>query len=76
MLKYFQTQEALIASLLRLKDNQCHVVESEKILKSRHKYLELILLYESKGMHKEGKKYFKIINFIKFSVCSLRIPSG
>ncbi|CAD5113361.1 DgyrCDS2533 [Dimorphilus gyrociliatus] len=54
---YLQTQEALIASLLRLKDNQCHVVESEKILKSSHKYLELILLYESKGMHKEALEF-------------------
>eukprot|EP00794_Sanderia_malayensis_P017256 gene17256-18981_t len=48
---YLQTNEALIASLLRLKDNHCHFEESERVLRKGKKYNELILLYQNKGHH-------------------------
>lgn len=48
---YIQTNDALVAPLLRLKDNNCHVEECEKILKKKEKFSELIILYEKKGLH-------------------------
>ena len=50
----FQTNDALVASLLRLKDNKVHVEEAERSLRKREKYSELIILYEKKGLHKKG----------------------
>ena len=47
-----------MAPLLRLKDNSCHVEESERILKKYQKFSELIILYEKKGLHKKGKWLF------------------
>lgn len=49
-----QTNDALVAPLLRLKDNNCHVEESEKVLKKKEKFSELIILYEKKGLHEKG----------------------
>lgn len=43
-----------MAPLLRLKDNNCHVEESEKVLKKKEKFSELIILYEKKGLHEKG----------------------
>ena len=40
--------------LLRLKDNSCHIDESERVLKDAHKYSELVILYEKKGLHNKG----------------------
>lgn len=51
---YIQTNDALVAPLLRLKDNSCHVEESEKILKKKEKFSELIILYEKKGLHEKA----------------------
>ncbi|XP_071480649.1 vam6/Vps39-like protein [Diadema antillarum] len=51
---YLQTNDALVAPLLRLKDNNCHLEESERVLKIYQKYSELIILYEKKGMHKKA----------------------
>ena len=51
----FQTNDALVAPLLRLKDNNCHIEESERVLKKYLKYSELIILYEKKGLHKKGE---------------------
>ncbi|XP_076345716.1 vam6/Vps39-like protein [Tachypleus tridentatus] len=51
---YLETNDALVASLLRLNDNHCHVEESERALKKSHKYSELIILYERKGLHKKA----------------------
>eukprot|EP00079_Xenopus_tropicalis_P028589 XP_012823570.1 PREDICTED: vam6/Vps39-like protein isoform X2 [Xenopus tropicalis] len=48
---YLHTNGALVASLLRLENNHCHVEESEHVLKKAHKYSELIILYEKKGLH-------------------------
>lgn len=44
-----QTNDALIAPLLRL--NNCHFPDSERILKKHKKYSELIILYETNGLH-------------------------
>ena len=50
----FQTNDALVAPLLRLKDNNCHVVECEKVLIKSKKYNELVILYQTKGLHRKG----------------------
>lgn len=50
-----QTNVALVAPLLRLENNHCHIEESEHVLKKAHKYSELIILYEKKGLHEKGK---------------------
>ncbi|XP_054155821.1 vam6/Vps39-like protein [Oppia nitens] len=51
---YLQTNEALVAPLLRLPDNHCHLEEVEKALKRYHKYNELIILYQNKGLHRNA----------------------
>jgi hypothetical protein len=48
-----QTNVALVAPLLRLENNHCHIEESEHVLKKAHKYSELIILYE-KGDGRRG----------------------
>uniref|UniRef100_H3ABJ6 VPS39 subunit of HOPS complex n=1 Tax=Latimeria chalumnae TaxID=7897 RepID=H3ABJ6_LATCH len=48
---YLHTNVALVASLLRLENNHCHIEESELVLKKAHKHSELIILYEKKGLH-------------------------
>jgi len=54
LLAISQTNDALVAPLLRLKDNSCHVEEAEKILRQHSKFAELVILYEKKEMHKKG----------------------
>ena len=51
---YLMTNDALVAPLLRLKDNNCHIEESEKILRKKEKFSELIILYEKKGLHERA----------------------
>lgn len=51
---YLQTNDALVASLLRLPDNKCHFEESERVLKKHLKYSELIILYNKKEKHKDA----------------------
>ncbi len=51
---YLQTNDALVAHLLRLPDNHCHLEEAEKALKKHHKYNELIILYQNKGLHRNA----------------------
>lgn len=51
---YLHTSDALVASLLRLPDNNCHVEESEEALLKFNKLNELIILYQSKGMHRKA----------------------
>ena len=50
---YLQTNESLVSSLLRI-DNHCHLEESEMALKKRGKTAELIILYKTKGLHKNA----------------------
>ncbi|XP_050430213.1 vam6/Vps39-like protein isoform X2 [Adelges cooleyi] len=49
---YLQTNDALIAPLLRL--NHCHLLETEATLKKYKKYSELIILYQTKGLHSKA----------------------
>uniref|UniRef100_A0A1I8Q852 CNH domain-containing protein n=1 Tax=Stomoxys calcitrans TaxID=35570 RepID=A0A1I8Q852_STOCA len=49
---YLQTNDSLIAPLLRL--NQCHLEESEKTLIKHDKNSELIILYQTNGKHKKA----------------------
>ena len=51
---YMQTNENMIAPLLRLKDNHCHIEECERVLVKAKKVNELVLLYQSKGIHKKA----------------------
>lgn len=44
-----QTNDALVAPLLRR--NNCHLEETEHTLKKHLKYSELIILYQTKGLH-------------------------
>jgi len=44
-----------VAPLLRLKDNNCHIDESERVLKDAQKFSELVILYEKKGLHNKGE---------------------
>lgn len=43
-----------MSPLLRLENNHCHIEVSEDVLKKAHKYSELIILYEKKGLHQKG----------------------
>nr|CAG4643717.1 EOG090X0131 [Lepidurus arcticus] len=56
---YLQTNDALVASLLRLKDNHCHLEESRQALQTYNKHAELILLYQGRGMHQEALEELK-----------------
>ncbi|EFX65321.1 hypothetical protein DAPPUDRAFT_219389 [Daphnia pulex] len=51
---YLLTNDALVASLLRLRDNHCHLAESERALKRHHKHAELIILYQTRGLHRKA----------------------
>ncbi|KAK3931419.1 Vam6/Vps39-like protein [Frankliniella fusca] len=49
---YLQTNDAFVAPLIRL--NHCHLGEAEKMLKKHGKNSELIILYQTKGLHKKA----------------------
>uniref|UniRef100_A0A8C5DKE3 CNH domain-containing protein n=1 Tax=Gouania willdenowi TaxID=441366 RepID=A0A8C5DKE3_GOUWI len=61
---YLHTNVALVSPLLRLENNHCHIEESEYILKKAHKYSELIILYEKKGLHKKGESLLNVNAFL------------
>ncbi|RMX46404.1 hypothetical protein pdam_00000713 [Pocillopora damicornis] len=67
---YLQTNDALVAPLLRLKENFCHVEECERVLSKSKKYNELVILYQAKGLHKKGHEHLKLI--FDFSVWVLK----
>jgi hypothetical protein len=54
---YLETNDSFVSSLIRL--NNCHLEESEKILKSYKKFGELIILYQTKGQHKRALTLLK-----------------
>lgn len=54
---YLQTNDSLIAPLIRLKN--CHLVESERTLKQYQKFGELIILYQTKGHHEKALELLK-----------------
>ncbi|KAJ1528436.1 hypothetical protein ONE63_006848 [Megalurothrips usitatus] len=49
---YLQTNDAFVAPLLRL--NHCHLGEAERMLKKHNKNSELIILYQTKGLHSKA----------------------
>lgn len=61
---YLETNDSFVASLIRL--NNCHLEESEKILKSYKKFGELIILYQTKGQHKRALTLLKTSNLFGF----------
>uniref|UniRef100_A0A915IVF3 CNH domain-containing protein n=1 Tax=Romanomermis culicivorax TaxID=13658 RepID=A0A915IVF3_ROMCU len=56
---YLQTNDMLVASLLRLPDNRCDVAECENILLKSKKINELFLLYERKELHESALELLK-----------------
>ena len=56
---YLKTTNALVASLLRLPDNHCKLQVTEKALIKYHKYNELIILYQSRGLHRRALELLK-----------------
>ena len=51
---YLQTNDALVAPLLRLKDNNCHLEEAERVLKKSQKFTELIIFYNTRKLHRKA----------------------
>ena len=51
---YLRTNHALVAPLLRLKTNQCHIEETERALTKAQKYSELVIFYNTKSSHKKA----------------------
>ena len=51
---YLKINDSLVASLLRLKSNHCHPEETERALRKVGKFSELIIFYNTKGLHKEA----------------------
>ena len=56
---YLKTNDALVAPLLRLPENQCHLEESERALKRCQKWSELIIFYNTRGLHKKALNLLK-----------------
>jgi len=56
---YLQNKPKMVASLLRLKDNECHIVESERALKRARRMNDIIILYKSKGLHEKALTVLK-----------------
>ena len=51
---YLQTNDALVAPLLRLKDNYCHLEEAERFLKKSQKFTELVIFYNTRKLHRKA----------------------
>ncbi|EDV19627.1 uncharacterized protein TRIADDRAFT_61902 [Trichoplax adhaerens] len=56
---YIKTGNGVVKSLLRLKDNNCHIDTSVKVLKETNSLEELVILYESKGLHERALELLK-----------------
>lgn len=56
---YLKTKNSLVASLLRLPDNHCKLQITEKALIKYNKYTELIILYQSRGLHTKALELLK-----------------
>lgn len=61
---YLETNDSFVSSLIRL--NNCHLEESEKILKSYKKFGELIILYQTKGQHKRALTLLKTSDLFNY----------
>ena len=51
---YLRTNHALVAPLLRLRTNQCHLEETERALKKAQKYSELVIFYNTRNLHRKA----------------------
>lgn len=67
---YLQTNEALVAPLLRR--NYCHLGETEKILKKMGKHNELIILYQTKGQHRKALELLREEMGIERTIANLQ----
>ncbi len=56
---YVRTNASLVAPLLRLKDNQCHMDEAVRVLNRSHRHAELVIFYNTKGAHDKALKLLK-----------------
>lgn len=56
---YLKTKNTLIPSLLRLPDNHCKLQVTEKALIKYNKYNELIILYQSRALHRKALELMK-----------------
>lgn len=56
---YLRTTDALVASLLRLPENHCKLQVTERALEKYKKYNELIILYQSRGLHRRALDLLK-----------------
>lgn len=54
---YLQTNDAMVAPLLRL--NMVHFNETERVLKKHNKVSELVILYQTKGFHSQALSLLK-----------------
>ncbi|XP_030763648.1 vam6/Vps39-like protein [Sitophilus oryzae] len=66
---YLQTNDTLVAPLIRL--NHCHFAETEKILKKKGRHKELIILYQTKGQHRRALELLQSENDIDKTVTYL-----
>jgi len=51
---YLETNDALVASLLRLETNCVNIPEAERVLKKTQRLKELVILYNTKGKHRKA----------------------
>ncbi|XP_042232169.1 vam6/Vps39-like protein isoform X2 [Homarus americanus] len=51
---YVQTNDSLVQPLLRMRDSRVSVVEGERVLRHSHKYPELVLLLQTRGLHQRA----------------------
>ena len=54
-----EDRHALLAPLLRLKDNQCHLKETESVLRKYQKFTELTIFYNTRGLHRRSLELLK-----------------
>lgn len=54
---YLQTNDAMVAPLLRL--NMVHFNETERVLKKHNKTSELVILYQTKNLHSQALTLLK-----------------
>lgn len=67
---YLQTNDALVAPLLRL--NYCHLAETERTLKKYGKHNELIILYQTKGQHRRALELLQTEGSIERTITYLQ----
>ena len=59
---YLKTNDSLVAPLVRLKDNCCHQEETERALKKAQKYPELLIFYNTRGLHRKALTLLQVCN--------------